>query len=214
MTYERWKKLMASFGFAENRAAFDLIIEHHSQKHRAYHNSEHVADCLDKLDLFPEEIPFRKEIELALWFHDTVYNPYGKDNEQKSADLASSFLKQAGASAETLQGVTNLILATRHTAKATSARVPPEASAEAQEQKIIMDIDLSILGSDPLDYDDYVRKIRKEYKLIPGPIFRKNRKAILEEFLNREPLFQTAVFEKKFEKQAKENLRRELENYR
>lgn len=213
MTFDRWKKLMASFGFSENQAAFDSNVEHHSQKHRAYHNAEHVSDCLKKLDLLKEDIPFRKEIELALWFHDIIYNPHGKANEKKSADLASVFLKEAGASIEIRQKVIDLILATQHTAEATSARVPTEASAEAQEEKIIRDIDLSILGSEPEDYDDYVRKIRKEYKLVPAPIFRKKRKAVLEEFLNRKPLFQTTLFREKFEKQARENLAREMERY-
>jgi len=193
---------MSSFGFAENESEYNSITNQYSETYRAYHNVQHISDCLEKLDLFCKELENWNVIELAIWFHDAVYNPYAKNNELNSADVAVDFLRKAGAKESLFERVTNLILATRHNSTATS-----------EEEKIISDIDLSILGASPDVYERYSKNIRKEYKLIPSTIFRKKRKEILTEFLEREPLFQTPLFRNRFEKQAKENIKRELEKY-
>ena len=202
MTFGRWKKLMDTFGFAENEPAYNSILNQYSEAYRAYHNAEHISDCLEKLDLFGEAIKNRNVIELAIWFHDLVYNPYGKHNELKSARAAVDFLKRNGSDEALIREVTGLILATQHTAIATS-----------EEEKIIADIDLSILGAPPDVYDRYSENIRKEYRRIPALIFRKKRKEVLKQFLDRKPLFQIPLFREKFEQQARDNINRELQRY-
>ena len=65
----------------------------YQEKHRAYHNLEHVNDCLNQLDNFESEITDKHIIEMAIWYHDIIYNPYGKNNELKSAEEASILKK-------------------------------------------------------------------------------------------------------------------------
>ncbi len=202
MTLGRWKKLMDSFGFAENEAAYNSILNQYSEAYRAYHNAEHISDCLEKLDMFGEALENRNVIELAIWFHDIVYNPYGKHNELKSARAAADFLKRNSSDEALIQRVSGLILATQHTATTTS-----------EEEKIITDIDLSILGAPSEAYDRYSDNIRKEYKRIPALIFRKKRKEVLKQFLDRKPLFQKPLFQEKFEQKARDNINRELQRY-
>ncbi|MBP7962586.1 MAG: hypothetical protein KBG20_06780 [Caldilineaceae bacterium] len=73
-----------------------------------------------------------------------------------------------------------------------------------------MDIDLSILGSDPADYDRYEAAIRQEYAWVPGFLFRRKRKAILQSFLDRPRLYATVFFRERLETQAHINLARAI----
>ncbi|NEU34634.1 metal-dependent phosphohydrolase, partial [bacterium LRH843] len=44
-------------------------------------------------DLSPSK---RSAVELAIWFHDVIYDPTATDNEQRSAARAGTFLRDAG----------------------------------------------------------------------------------------------------------------------
>ena len=60
--------------------------------------------------------------------------------------------------------VADLILATKH------AAVPTDADA-----RLVVDIDLSILGSAEERFDRYERDVRREYRWVPGFIYRRKR---------------------------------------
>ena len=76
----------------------------------------------------------------------------------------------------------------------------------------LVDIDLSILGADSETYDWYEQAIRKEYKKVPGFIFKNKRKEILRSFLVGDFIYQTVYFQYKYEAQARLNLARAVEN--
>ena len=92
------------------------------------------------------------------------------------------------------------MLATRH------AAVPVDADAQ-----LVVDIDLSILGASMDDYARYVEGVRKEYAHVPGSLFNRGRRMLLEQFLARERIFLTSVFAP-LEQRARENLRHELQS--
>jgi len=96
-----------------------------------------------------------------------------------------------------------LILATKH-----------DAIPDGIDAKVLIDVDLSILGRSPDVFDEYERKIRKEYLWIPEYQFRKRRGAILHTFLDRDPVYLTDFFRKKYESKARENLQRSIEALR
>ena len=52
-------------------------------------------------------------------------------------------------------------------------------------QFTVVDIDLSILGRNRQDYDLFEERVRKEYKWVPGPLYRRKRIEVLESFLKR-----------------------------
>jgi predicted metal-dependent HD superfamily phosphohydrolase len=91
-------------------------------------------------------------------------------------------------------------MATRHKA------VPRGTDAE-----ILVDVDLSILGAAPERFDQYERQVREEYAWVPHFLFRRERKAILKEFLARPRIFSTTHFRDRYEQQARSNIERSLE---
>jgi len=135
---------------------------------------------------------FPAELELALWFHDAVYEVKAKDNEAQSARWASQALLQSGASAEQIQRVQDLIMASCH------QTAPSEAEA-----KLLVDIDLAILGAEPRRFAEYDAQVRVEYSWVPGWIYRSKRKQVLRSFLAREAIYSTPHFRAQLEAQAR-----------
>jgi predicted metal-dependent HD superfamily phosphohydrolase len=82
---------------------------------------------------------------------------------------------------------------------------------ENLDNSYLLDIDLSILGSDWSSYQKYILNIRKEYAVYPNFIYKKGRKKVLQNFLDRETLYFTESFQSKFETQARQNILKEIE---
>lgn len=199
MTPDRWQTLMRRLGLAANEATFAALLAAYRQPHRHYHTPRHIADCLQQFDALRHEAEQPNAIELAIWFHDAIYDPYRSDNEQASADWAMRFLRENDLPAALQGRVVALILATRHDAIATD-----------RDTAILIDIDLSILGSAADAYDTYRQAVRREYRWVPGPLFRRSRRAVLESFLRRERIFLTDQFHASHEARARDNIGNEL----
>jgi predicted metal-dependent HD superfamily phosphohydrolase len=199
MTPARWQSLMHGLALAGNEATFAALLAAYRQPHRHYHTPRHIADCLDHFDKLRHHADQPHAIELAIWFHDAVYQPYRSDNEQASADWAMRFLRENDLPSPLPDRVQGLILATRHDAVATD-----------NDMAILIDIDLSILGSAPDAYDSYRQAVRREYRWVPGPLFRRNRRAVLQSFLRRERIFLTDQFHASHEAMARDNIGNEI----
>lgn len=195
MTFEHWSRLMDAWGFAHRQSAFDALITAYSEKWRHYHTAEHITACLRHLDAITPGLDAPREVEMALWFHDAVYKPLSSNNEQESADWAMTFLLGEGADHAAAVRVRRLIMATRH-----------DAPCLTGDETILVDIDLSILGTDPIVYNRYEQQVRKEYALVPSFIYRKKRVAILRGFLERPRIYASGRFAEATEHQARANL--------
>ena len=137
---------------------------------------------------------------LALWFHDAVYEPKRSDNEARSAERGAAVLAAAGAAGELIERFRELVMATRHEARPGSA-----------DARLLVDIDLAILGAGPERFAEYEAQVRKEYAHVPEFLFRIARSRILEQFLARPAIYSTPRFKDRFEAQARANLLRSLE---
>ncbi len=198
MEKENWLALMSSLGFSENEKEYEMIWRAYSQSQRAYHNTVHIKDCLAKCSLNPET-RFNHQLHLAFWYHDLVYQPLKKNNELKSAEAAAYFLKKQSASPELVTQVNDLIMATLH-----------NSEPKNKEEAFMMDIDISILGSDSETYATYTQNIRKEYKMVPWILYKKKRIEILKMFLNKSNLYVTDYFKNLFEEKARLNIQNEI----
>ena len=165
------------------------------QPQRHYHSQQHLAECLNHFEAAQTLAQHSGEVEIALWFHDAIYELKAKDNEQRSADWAVQALADCGVSETACQRVHALIMATCH------AAVPEDADAQ-----LLVDIDLAILGAAPERFAEYDRQVRAEYAWVPGLIYGFKRKQVLQGFLQREHIYSTPHFAQKLEQQARENL--------
>ena len=197
---ERWGELCRRLvPDLDAAAAFEPLAAAYAESHRAYHNAEHIVECLERFDEFAGEAERPDEIEFALWLHDAVYKTRGGDSEALSADWAARLLREGGAAEAVVDRVEAMILATKHAAD------PPFPDAA-----LMVDIDLSILGRDPERFDRYEADVRREYRWVPSPLFRAKRKEMLVAFMERPSLYSTAAFNSRFEEAARENLSRSI----
>ena len=90
----RWQRLTAPFvldvGLREGQ--FQALAAAYQAPSRHYHTLQHVDNLLKRLDATVlQDAPV---VELAVWFHDAVYNAFKSDNEARSAALALGFKRQ------------------------------------------------------------------------------------------------------------------------
>lgn len=175
----------------EDRSLYDALIARYREPHRRYHTLQHLEECFAAFDEIAHFAERAADVELAVWFHDAIYDTRRNDNEQRSADLAQSATGSAR--------VHRLIMATRHEA------VPHEA-----DEKLLVDIDLWILGSPTQRFDEYEQQVREEYGWVPGPIYRRTRRKLLEAFRARPTIYSTDRFVQRYEARARANLARSL----
>ena len=197
---DRWMALWSRLGAQGGGfSIFGNLVTAYAEPARAYHTAAHIQDCLAQLDLTRDSAKRPDEVEAAIWFHDAVYVPGALDNEDRSARLAQTALLACAAPPETSARIGELVLATRH------LTVPREPDTQ-----LLCDIDLSILGREPEIFDEFERRIRREYHWVPDPAYRMARSEVLNGFLGRHPLYQTAYFRSRYETQARANLERVL----
>ena len=197
----RWLNLWNRLGLSGDPYVwFDLLNEHYRQKHRFYHTWAHIEHGLFLIDVCRSDLIEPELVELAWWFHDVIYETSlealndrnRKSNEEQSADLACSLLDDSR--------LRMLIMTTTH------KQIPTDPDAQ-----FISDIDLAILGEDPKMFDRYDLNIHKEYAHIPEKTRRIVRRAILEQFLKRDPLYHHLRIRRLYENGARKNLTRAIE---
>lgn len=111
----RWNRLWERIGAkGSGREPYEELVSLYGGTNRAYHNFVHIAHVLGELDKVYKLLKNPDQVEVALWYHDSVYDTKTKDNEEKSADLAEKRLAEAGIKKQFIDGVTAMILATKH----------------------------------------------------------------------------------------------------
>lgn len=192
-----WQRAWTGIGArGEGRSVYEQLLAYYSEQHRHYHTLQHLDECLAMFESVRELAEHPDEIELALWFHDAIYDTHRPDNEERSADWARTALIDAGVAIDSADRVHALIMATRHT-----------ANPILPDEQLLVDIDLSILGAEQARFDEYEEQIRKEYAFVPRWLFRRKRRAILQGFLDRPSIYSTAHFRHALEERARANLK-------
>ncbi|MHC4996179.1 MAG: HD domain-containing protein, partial [Planctomycetota bacterium] len=159
LSLDRWRALWDRFGAQhDSRAAFDDLVARHAEPQRAYHTGEHVAAVLAALDGARDSAQDFDCCELALWFHDVIYDvkAQGGANESASADHCLAVFEQlTGSVTPQAERAACHIRATAHTAG--------DAPPGDPDTRLVLDCDLSILGAAPDAFDRYDQQIRVEY---------------------------------------------------
>ncbi|WP_104181595.1 DUF4031 domain-containing protein [Arthrobacter sp. B0490] len=191
----RWASLLPS-----DPVLGEDLLERWGEPHRRYHTPSHLLAVLEALDLLlqPGDLPLRRGVLLAAWFHDAVYEGVAGDDERASAALAAERLRTVGE--PEAREVERLVLLT-----ITHDPAPGDRAGE-----LLCDADLSVLGAAEGDYLSYTRAVRAEYSHLPDQAFIEGRRTVLQHLLTLEPLFRTAAARERWSARARTNMELEL----
>lgn len=195
-----WLEQTGAWGASREHCAevYQTLLNAYCSKSRHYHDLTHIEQMLEMASEVGCQIEDKPAFYFAIWFHDAVQK-VGRDSEALSAEFAAKQLSKLHVPEDFVIRVQELILATKHGKQLTLSG----------DSALLVDIDLSILGSKPELYSQYANNCRKEYK-IPNTIYRSGRRSVLKGFLSQTHIFYTEVFRNRFEQQARINLQWEL----
>jgi predicted metal-dependent HD superfamily phosphohydrolase len=185
---------------ADAYPVFDRLVAAHSEPHRFYHTLEHLAEMFKVAGKLADAAGDLPAVQLALWFHDAVYDPKATDNEDRSAALAIDSLEPLGIPVETRAQVAMMILATTH-------KAVEEVDADTA---VLLDADLAILSAEERRYARYAADVRREYAWVADAAYRAGRTKVLESFLARSRIYRTERMHAVAEEAARANLRAEI----
>jgi predicted metal-dependent HD superfamily phosphohydrolase len=178
----------------------------YNAKGRFYHTRQHVDFMLNLLEEHRSEIHDPDAVEVAIWYHDAIYDSQADDNEAESAKLAAKDLSST-VPAEQLERICMMI-------EATKSHSPPENNEPwvVEDTKMLLDFDLAIFTVDEKGFDRYETNVRKEYAWVPDDKFRVGRLNVLKSFLYRRWIYNSKAFRKDLdiEERARVNLRRSI----
>ena len=191
-----WHRAWSGLGASSNGdGARDELIARYNEPARHYHTVRHLADCLGVFEPVSFLAQHPAEVEMALWFHDAIYDATRSDNEERSAELARLTLLSGGVDAAAAIRVAELVRATGH------ACAPADDDA-----RLLVDIDLSILGAPRTRFAEYESQVRNEYAFVPEAVFWNKRRSILQGFLDRTAIYTTPQFHALYEQGARSNI--------
>jgi predicted metal-dependent HD superfamily phosphohydrolase len=191
----------------------DLCCKY-SSKDRFYHTLLHIENMISDLDSvwihFVDSIKNTYDdieraynnLYLAIWFHDSIFDPKSKENEINSADFTAYELQKLNYSEIDLKIICELILCT----------IDHRPMKDTVLFKLFLDLDLAIFGKEEDEYYKYSKNIRLEYNFVPDQIYYEKRKNLLNKFLNKDQIFYTTYFQEKYESQARKNITYETKN--
>ena len=177
-----------------------------SEPQRHYHDQRHLRECLALWSRWRGQSLRAGEVAIALWFHDAIYDPQAPvagSNELNSAAWAARSLVRAGAGSDTAQRVHDLVMATQH---GFTQETAPAALGSSPDAQLLVDIDLSILGSPAERFERYDQDVRKEYAWVPGFRYQEARAQVLQSFLDRPQIYHGEHAVALLEAQARINL--------
>ena len=177
---------------------FETLCRKYTESGRRYHTPAHIDHCLRQLDLAADHMDERDAVEMALWFHDAIYDlgSQHSENERNSADLFVS-LVGAHVSPRFRERVYELIMITTH------RNLP-----RSRDECFIVDIDLSGFG---LPWEDFTRDsiaVKDEQRHLSDDVFFSRQRKFFETLLSREHFCFTEFFRERHEQNARKNIQR------
>jgi predicted metal-dependent HD superfamily phosphohydrolase len=178
---------------------FKEISSYYNSVNRYYHNAEHLQFLIKELIDLKPQISDWNLISFAVFYHDVIYDVTENDNEERSAKFAENHLLKLGCPVSLIENVKSAIIATKD-----------HSPSENNDINLLIDSDLSILGTDYKTYKKYSQKIRYEYLIYPSFLYDKGRIQAIRNIADKEFIYKTKLFREKYETNAKENIRQEL----
>lgn len=168
----------------------------------SYHNWSHIMEVWNNFwkikHMFSEDSV--DKIQWAILFHDIVYKTTGtrrekRRNEEESWLVAKAFLEKLGYDESYIREVKDYIMNTKH-------RDEPKT----KDGRLLKDLDMQILASDPQKYDEYQKKIRTERSKFDDETYKWGRIGFLRWQLQKQIFLELT----EYEGPAKENITAEM----
>ena len=192
-----WRRCVASPNSVASGEVHADLCRRLGAPNRRFHNLDHIRDCLHRFDDVASLLSDRDAVEVALWFHDAVYEPTDADNERRSAELFLSLSK--GAEPAFRRRVCGLILTTRH-----------RGQAHSNDRRFIEDIDLAGFGAPWKQFMRQGALLRDEFSEQSDAQYHTGQVGFLARLKQRPWFFSTGYFRDRYEAKAQDNLDRLL----
>ncbi len=176
---------------------WDEIYSCYTDQSRYYHNLSHLSNMLAELESIKSEVKELDTLLFSIYYHDIIYSTSDSNNEYNSAMLFKKRI--ANTSFQYADKCIAQILQTKE-----------HKVTQINDDNILLDLDLKILGESKSDYQVYCQNIRKEYKIYSDTEYSAGRKMALSHLLNLSSIYKTDYFIKNYENNARQNLTWEL----
>jgi predicted metal-dependent HD superfamily phosphohydrolase len=180
---------------------FDELLARYREPHRRYHDLAHLSLILHQVQDLADHHPVNDlgAVVIAAFYHDAIYTPLATNNEQASADLARVQLAAMGWTSARIGHIAQMILATAG-----------HSWSDDLDTCVLLDADLSILGTPPHTYQRYLEDLRQEYAAVAETQWRAGRGEFISAMLDRPAIFSTPLATQRWEATARTNLIAEL----
>ena len=82
-----WRRCLRENAVDDSALIHQLLLEAYNEPQRIYHALSHIEHCLSLLDTIIPQLENPDSVQLAIWFHDVIYQPGAADNERLSAEF-------------------------------------------------------------------------------------------------------------------------------
>ena len=189
-----WVRCLEAGKADDAEVVFSTVLTYYCEPHRKYHTSQHIDHCLEQFDKASTHAEQPDAVELAIWFHDIIYNVPTKDNELKSAELFRR-LTEDRIDPVLGQNVYDLILITMH-------KVWPIRS----DEQLLVDIDLSSFALPWEQFREDSQNVREEFSDKSDQEFYSSHVKFIRSLLNRPSFFTSTFFRAQYELNARKNI--------
>lgn len=192
------------------------IEKAYCEPHRHYHTLEHLVSLFEQLDETKYKGYYKPAIEMAIWFHDIVYDTSPAkypENEARSANKMVKLLNQhcfkpvaqpCNLALQTPMAA-ELIMSTKgHSIKDSDYLMGNELRKQAAQ--LFLDLDLSIFATTKsIEIFEYDSKIAAEFEPVLGHLEYENKRIEFLKSIRNQQIFQSDYFSR-HESAAKRNI--------
>ncbi len=195
-----WQRCLIDGAADDSSEIHQRLLDGYREPQRHYHTLAHIEQCLGMFDQCKSLASNPDALELAVWFHDVIFEPGKSDNEKRSAQLYLQFSN--GVHDATTRGlVDRLIMATLHDG----------SSLTDSDAMYMVDIDLSSFG---LSWDEFLQdsqNLRLESAELSDAEYYRRKTNFQNWLLARERFYLSDYFAERLETRARANLARYFE---
>ncbi len=195
-----WRRCLLEGARDDSRGIYQRLLDAYREPQRHYHTLSHIEQCLDMFDACQPLAQDPDSLELAVWFHDAIFELDQPDNEKRSAELYLE-LSRGAHDDERRRLVERLIMATLHDG----------SSLDDADAVYMVDIDLSSFGLSWENFLEDSRNLRRESAQLNDADYYRKKKDFQACLLSRERFYLSDYFAERLERQARANLQRYLE---